>query len=81
MQNILLWAQNIKVPFGMGHPSTCTSNLVNMCGGGLKGHKSLDKIQLSQFIHVLYSFYNSGFFGSGVGQVGGGIWGDQCESR
>ena len=27
-QGALFWAQNIKVPFGMGHLSTCTSNLV-----------------------------------------------------
>ena len=30
-----------------GIPPTCTSNLVYMCGGGLRGHKSLNRIQLS----------------------------------
>ena len=45
--------RNIKVPFGMGHPPTCTSNVVYMCGGGLMGHKSSIGIQLSRFVHVL----------------------------
>ena len=46
-KDVLFWVQNIKVPFGMGHPPTCTSNLVYMCAGGLRGHKSLNRIQLS----------------------------------
>ena len=25
-KHVLFWARNIKVPFGMGHPPTCTSN-------------------------------------------------------
>ena len=29
--------KNIKVPFGMGQPSTCTSDLVYMCAGGAQG--------------------------------------------
>ena len=52
-KHVLFWARNIKVPFGMGHPPTCTSNLVYMCGGGLMGHKSSIGIQLSRFVHVL----------------------------
>ena len=76
-KGVLFWAQNIKVPFGMGHPSACTSNLVYMCAEGFRGHKSSNRIQLSQFIHVLLSFYNLGFFSSrGVGQVGEGVSGD-----
>ena len=37
----------IKVPFGIGHPPTYTSNAVYMCARGLKGPKSLNRIQLS----------------------------------
>ena len=36
-----------------GIPPTCISNLVYMCGGGLMGHKSLNRIQLSRSVHVL----------------------------
>ena len=49
----LFWAQNIKVPFDMGHPPACTSNLVYMCAEGFRGHKSSNRIQLSLFVHVL----------------------------
>ena len=36
------------------------------------GHKSLNRIQLSWCVHVLWSFNNLGFFGSRwAGQVGG----------
>ena len=52
-KHVLFWARNIKVPFRIGHPPTCTSNLVYMCGGGLMDHKSSIGIQLSQFVHVL----------------------------
>ena len=41
------WIQNIKVPFGIGHPSTYTSNLVYMCAGGFRGPKSSNRIELS----------------------------------
>ena len=69
MKNILFWARNIKVPFGMGHPPTCTSNLVYMCGGGLMGHKSsigIPVLVLKCFIKhmcfiVLY-FHGHAFF-------------------
>ena len=39
--------------FGMGQPPACTSNLVYMCAEGFRGHKSSNRIQLSQFVHVL----------------------------
>ena len=45
--------QNIKVPFGIGHPSTYTSNLIYMCAGGFRGHKSSNRIELSRFIQDL----------------------------
>ena len=34
-------------------PPTYISNAVYMCGGGLKGPKSLNRIQLSQFVQKL----------------------------
>ena len=43
----------IKHSFGIGHPSTYISNAVYMCGGGLKGPKSSNGIQLSQFVQKL----------------------------
>ena len=42
-----------KVPFGIGHPPTYTSNLVYMCAGGFRGHKSLNRIELSQLVQEL----------------------------
>ena len=34
-------------------PPTYTSNLVYMCAGGFRGHKSSNRIELSQFIQEL----------------------------
>ena len=36
-----------------GTPPNYTSNLVYMCRGGLRDHKSLNGIQLSQSVHIL----------------------------
>ena len=36
-----------------GTPPAHTSNLVYMCAGGFRGHKSSNRIQLSQFVHIL----------------------------
>ena len=49
----LFWVKNIKVPFGIGHPPTYTSNLVYMCAGGFRDHKSSNRIELSQFVQEL----------------------------
>ena len=49
----LLCVKNIKVPFGIGHPPTYTSNLVYMCAGGFRGHKSSNRIELSRFVQEL----------------------------
>ena len=46
----------IKMTFGIGHPPTYTSIAVYMCGGGFKGPKSLNRIQLSQFVQKLWHF-------------------------
>ena len=46
-KDVLFGVQNIKVPFGIGQPPTYTSNLVYMCAGGFRGHKSLNRIELS----------------------------------
>ena len=59
-------------------PPTFTLNLVYMCSGGFRGHKSSDLNYLDSF----KSYCNSsdlGFLGSGGGveQVGGGVQGDQ----
>ena len=40
----------IKITFGIGHPPTYTSIAVYMCGGGFKGPKSSNGIQLSRFV-------------------------------
>ena len=49
----LLCVKNIKVPFGIGHPPTYTSNLVYMCAGRFRGHKSSNRIELSRFVQEL----------------------------
>ena len=49
----LLCIENIKVPFVIGHPPTYTLNLVYMCAGGFRGHKSSNRIELSRFIQEL----------------------------
>ena len=50
---VLFWVKNIKVPFGIGHPPTYTSNLVYMCAGGFRGPKSSNRIELSRFVQEL----------------------------
>ena len=47
------FVQNIKVQFWIGHPPTYTSNLVYMCAGGFRDHKSSNRIELSRFIQEL----------------------------
>ena len=37
-------------------PPTYMSNAVYMCGGGLKGPKSSNRIQLSRFVQKLWHF-------------------------
>ena len=49
----LFWVKNIKVPFGIGHPPTYTSNIVYMYAGWFRGHKSSNRIELSRFVQVL----------------------------
>ena len=44
---VFFWVKNIKVPFGIGHPPTYTSNLVYMCAGEFRGLKSSNRIELS----------------------------------
>ena len=39
--------------FGIGHPPTYTSIAVYMCGGGFKGPKSSNRIQLSRFVQKM----------------------------
>ena len=45
----------IKMPFGIGHPHL-PSIAVYMCGGGLKGPKSSNGIELSPFVQKLWHF-------------------------
>ena len=57
-------------------PPTYTSNLVYMCAGGFRGHKSSNRIELSRLVQELLQFFRFGFSWLwGVGQVGGGYWG------
>ena len=44
----------IKLSFGIGHPPSYTSTAVYMCGGGFKGPKSSNRIQLSRFIQKAF---------------------------
>ena len=46
----------IKMPFGIGQPPTYTSIAVYMCGGGFKGPKLSNGIQLSRFVQKLCIF-------------------------
>ena len=72
------WVKNIKMPFVIGHPPTFTSNLVYMSAGRFRGHKSSNRIELSRFVQELLEFFRLGFpWLWGVGQVGGGVQGDQ----
>ena len=76
-KDVLFWVQNIKVPLGIGHPPIYTSNLVYMCAGGLRGHKSSNRIELSQFIQYLLQFFWFGFpqlLGGGAGGWGISGW-------
>ena len=47
------WTKNIKMLFGMGHTPNFTSSMVYMSAGGFRGHKSLNRIELSQFVQDL----------------------------
>ena len=73
-KHVLFWAWNIKVPFGMGHPPTCTSNLVYMCGGGLMGSQIFNRNSIILIHSRFIAFLDFGFFGSrGWGRWVGGI--------
>ena len=57
-------------------PLTYTSNLVYMCAGGFRGHKSSNRIEMSRFVQDLLNFC----FGPwGGGRWVGGIWGHLGE--
>ena len=64
-------------------PLTCTSNLVYLCVGVFRGHKSLNRIKLSQFIQDFLLIWAFAALGKGhvsgcVCVCGGGvIWDDQ----
>ena len=64
-KDVLFWVQNIKVPFGIGHWPTYTSNPVYMCVGGFRGPKSSNRIELSRFIQELFKSSDLGFLGCG----------------
>ena len=63
----LLCIKNIKVPFGIGHPPTYTSNLVYMCAGGFRGPKSLNRMN---YLDSLKSYCNSSDLGLRTGGWG-----------
>ena len=49
-------APNIKIPFLMGHPPSCTLKLVYMSAGVSRSQKSSNRIGISQFIQDLLHF-------------------------
>ena len=73
-KDVIFWVQNIKVPFGIGHPHTYTSNLVYMCVGGFRSPKSSNGIELCWFVQELLQFFQFRFPQLGGGGVGQG-WG------
>ena len=56
-------------------PPTYTSNLVYMCAGGFRGHKSSNRIELSQFVRVIVILPIWVFSALGGGAGGWGILG------
>ena len=71
----LFWVKNIKVPFVIGHPPTYTSNLVYMCAGGFRGHKSSTELNYLDSFKSYCNSSNSGFLSSGGGAGGLGVSG------
>ena len=54
-------------------PTTYTSNLVYMCAGGFRGHKSSNRIELSWFVQdlfVIFLIWVSLALGGGAGEWG-----------
>ena len=45
--------QKVKIAICDGTPRTCRSNLIYMSAGKCRGPKSLNAIELSQFVQVL----------------------------
>ena len=60
--------QNIKVPFGIGHPRTYTSNLVYMCAEGSRVPNLQTELN---YLHSFKSYCNS----SDLGFLSSGGWG------
>ena len=69
----LFWVKNIKVPFGIGHPLTYTSNLVYMCAGGFRGPKSSNNsiISIRSRVTVNLPMWVSLALAGGAGGGGG----------
>ena len=78
-QEHFFWVKNIKSAIWDRTTPTYTSNLVYMCAGDIRGPKSSNRIELSQFVQKLLSILSDlGFLGSeGWGRWGGGIQGEQ----
>ena len=74
----LLCIKNIKVPFGIGHPPTYTSNLVFMCAGGFRVPNLQTELNYLNSFKSYCISSDLGFLGSGGwGRWVGGVWGDQ----
>ena len=64
------------MPFVIGHPPSYTSNLVYMCAGGFRGHKSSNRIELFDSFKSYCNSSDLGFLSSGGwGRWVGGVWG------
>ena len=72
------WGQKHKSAICDRTPPTYTSNLVYMCAGGFRGHKSSNRIELSQLVQDLLNFGVLGsllLWGWGMGGWGWGVVG------
>ena len=71
-KDVIFWVQNIKVPLGIGHILTYTSNPVYMCVGGFRDPNLQTELN---YLDSFKSYCNSsdlGFLSSGGwGRIGG----------
>ena len=78
-KDALFWVQNIKVPFGIGHPHLHIKPSLYVCRRvqGSQIFKQNWIISICLRIIVFFLIWLS--LALGVGQLGGGIWGDHLQ--